>query len=194
METNNNTSKWVIGVVLILIVVALLWWWKSSKTSQTPGTDTSGLSTTTTSKPNVVVEQKTNLTVNALLASLGDASTFYSYFTSTGVSATTTGKGPYTVFLPLNDTFGRLKAGTITNLSAAEKKRLVQYHVVTGRALDVDSVSFGNIPSLSRDVLNFNANKAGALQVNSSYVLKAYKASNGMVYIISDVLIPPIKK
>jgi len=129
-------------------------------------------------------------TVAAVVANVSNGETFASYLASTGVGATLTGKGPYTVFVSTDGAFSRLAPGTISSMTAAQKKRMVQYHVVAGKLLDVDAINNGQIQALSRDTLNFNVD-GNKVYVNSGYVLQAYKASNGMVYVINAVLLPP---
>ncbi len=134
------------------------------------------------------------MTVAQVVASLSGVSEFQSAFVSTGVSASLTGKGPYTVFVPTDTGYNLVKPGTITGMSAAEFKRFVQYHVVSGRALDLDALQNGTIQALSKDTLNFAVQKStGFVQVNSSFAVTAYKASNGIVYVINQPLIPPAK-
>ncbi len=76
-------------------------------------------------------------------------------------------------------------------MTAAQKKRMVQYSVVSGRALNVNVQDSGSVKALSGDLLNFNVGSTGLVQVNSSYALAAYKATNGIVYVINQPLLPP---
>ena len=109
-----------------------------------------------------------------------------------GIKATIQGVGPYTVFVPTDGAFSLLESGTIANMSAAEKKRLVQYHVVSGRAIDPDAVKSGQIMALSKDVLNFEVSTTDkTARVNNSFFIKAYQGRNGIVYLVSAVLLPP---
>ena len=130
--------------------------------------------------------------VGAVVAGIANGGTFASYLSRTGVGATLVGRGPYTVFVATDGAFSRLAPGTIAHMSAAELKRMVQYHIVAGKKLDVDAVNSGQVQALSKDTLNFNVDtKNGAVYVNSGYVLHAYKATNGIVYVINSVLLPP---
>jgi uncharacterized surface protein with fasciclin (FAS1) repeats len=93
--------------------------------------------------------------------------------------------------VPTDGAVSQLPAGTISGLSAAAKKRLVEYHIVTGRAVDVDAENSGSIQALSGDALNFSLGTNNTPMVNSSITVTEYKASNGVVYLIDNVLIPP---
>lgn len=186
---------------MVVVLLGIWFIWFNSSSESAIATDTTGTTTpvtinaTTTLPSNTaVVEVKQTASINSIIASLGGESIFASYLSSTGVATTLSGKGPYTIFVPSNAAFAALSPGTISNLSAAEKKRLVQYHIVVGRALDIDAVSSGAIQALSKDALNFNVNiSTGVAQVNSSFVIHEYKASNGIVYVITGVLFPPLK-
>jgi len=186
----TNVAVWVLAIVVIILIVLGIWFGVRSKNQGTA----EQTATTTPTAAAVVVQDRKSSTVAAIVESLSNGTAFSSYFISTGVAATITGKGPYTVFVPTNTAFSLLKPGTISNLSAADKKRLVQYHVVVGRALDVDAVSNGTIQALSKDMLNFMASPVtGEARVNNSYVINEYRASNGIVFIINAVLLPPAK-
>lgn len=195
MEEIKNASvwTWVLAAVAVVLVILGFWWWNMGQTAQPTATGGQPVATTTPAKTNINVETRLSSTVAQVVASLSGAPTFQGIFVSTGVSASLTGKGPYTVFVPTDAGFTNITPGTISTMTAAEKKRLVQYHVVSGKMLDIDAIDNGTIQALSKDMLNFIVNDNGTVQVNSSYALKAYKASNGIVYTINAPLIPPIK-
>lgn len=191
----GSTTGWVVGISIVVLVILGIWWFMS----MTPATDTSGNATTTgevaTTSDNgggntaTASETRSSSTVAAVVSSLSTGSSFNSLFTSTGVAASLTGSGPYTVFVPMNSAFGSVSTA---NMTAAEKKRLAQYHVVSGKALDIDAVSSGTYTALSKDELNFRVDLTyKEAFVNSGYAITQYKASNGIVYVISQTLIPP---
>ncbi len=180
------------GVIVVALIVVALWW--AMSLFGVPGSQTNQPQATTTpqAKP-VASETRTGSSVAAVASSLPGATRFASLLSSTGVGASLTGAGPYTVFVADDEAFSYLAAGTLENMTAAQKKRLVQYHIVAGKMLDVDAVSSGNHIALSKDSLNFDVRTQDkSAFVNSAYVLRQYKASNGIVYLISGaVLLPP---
>ncbi|HUD02700.1 MAG TPA: fasciclin domain-containing protein [Candidatus Paceibacterota bacterium] len=191
----NNTWGWVIGIVVVLIIIGGVWWWMSSSTPAAPVTSATTASTTpdtsgTQASP-VAVSSHSSQTVSAIVAGLSGASEYESYLGSTGVGSSITGKGPYTIFVSTDAGYALLKPGTIVNMTAAQKKRLIQYSIVSGKELDVDVQNSGSVKALSGDELNFKVSASGSVQVNSSYALAAYKASNGIVYVVNQPLIPP---
>lgn len=190
---------------MLLILVFALWWALVSRPQTTDSlnqTSTTTLATTTTGSvveesdgnPLTVVNRRSQ-TVAQIVASLPEGSQYASLFNSTGVGATLVGTSPssYTVFVSTNRGFTLLAPGTISNMSAAEKKRMIEYSIVSGRGLDVDTSFSGNIQSLSSDILNFHVGSTGLVQINSSYALETYRAKNGVVYVINQPLLPPVK-
>jgi uncharacterized surface protein with fasciclin (FAS1) repeats len=192
----NNKTIWVILGALVLLVVGAFLWQNSASLGlggQMWGTtSTTPTSATTTSTVTISSTSRSSEDVATIAASLTGASTFASLFASTGVKATITGKGPYTIFVPTDGAISLLAPGTIQNLSAAAKKRLVQYHVIKGTAVDPTAVKTGFMTAVSGDVLNFTVNSTDqSARINNALVVKAYKGSNGVVYLISQVLFPP---
>ncbi len=105
--------------------------------------------------------------------------------------------GPFTVFAPTDAAFAKLPAGTVENLVKPENKatlqNILEYHVYVG-AIREDYVQDGmklNQVNLDNVILN---KKDGKITVNGANVLGVVKASNGIVYVIDAVLLPPDKK
>lgn len=102
--------------------------------------------------------------------------------------------GPFTVFAPINAAFDKLPAGTVDDLLKPENKEklqdILQYHVYVGvisetmvqDGMKLNQVNGGDV------ILNKKDEK---ITVNGANVLGAVKASNGIVYVIDAVLLPP---
>ncbi len=201
----SRMRLWVWGAVVLALFAVVLWMWCNKEYASyndgvwsmdmrplLGGDAQPGTSAEAGKKPSVAVQQPSSGNVVSVVAGLAGAGTFQELFTSTGIASQLTGKGPYTVFVPTDQGLSYAPSGSIRNLDAAGKKRFVQYHVVSGRMLDIDAVNSGMIPSLSKDMLNFQVRPdSGLVQINSSYALKAYRASNGIVYTINQPLFPP---
>jgi uncharacterized surface protein with fasciclin (FAS1) repeats len=106
--------------------------------------------------------------------------------------------GPFTVFAPTNAAFEKLPAGTVDGLLKTEKKDdltdILQYHVSVG-VFKEDMLQDGqSIGQVNGDNITISK-KDGKLIVNgTANVIAAVPASNGIVYIIDAVLLPPAKK
>lgn len=206
----NSKGLWV-GVVVVVVLGALLFWWASTGLSFSTWTGLSERSATTTTATSTDTQNTgtqgtqqtgTGRTVNtsnqdvaSIVAGLSGASQFKALFSSTGIGATINPKSvsKYTIFVPTDGAISQLTPGTITNLTAAEKKRLIQYHVISGRAIDADALTAGQVTALSGDPLNFNYGANRIPMVNSSIIVAQYNGTNGTVYVIDNVLLPPKK-
>ena len=203
---NQNKGVWI-GVVAIVVLAALGLWWimagqplststdvdgtNNEQATTTTGTNTTGGATDSSSGITRVNRSSTDIV--SIINGLEGSSSFNSYFKSTGVAASISATGNYTIFVPTNGAFGQLPAGTVSNLSTAEKKRLVQYHIVSGRSIDVDAMVAGNLQALSGDTLNFSFGPNKIPMVNSAITITEYKGKNGVVFVIDNVLLPPKK-
>lgn len=105
--------------------------------------------------------------------------------------------GPFTVFAPTNDAFGKLPAGTVEGLVKPEKQKdlrnILEYHVTTSALKEEwlkDGMSIGMVNGGSVMVAK---SADGKIKINDANVLAAVPASNGMVYVIDAVLLPPAK-
>lgn len=105
--------------------------------------------------------------------------------------------GPFTVFAPTNAAFDKLPAGTVEGLLKPEKKDaltdILQYHVSVGvfkEDLFQDGQSIGQVNGGNITI----SKKDGKLMVNGvANIIGTVPASNGIVYVIDAVLLPPSK-
>ncbi len=105
--------------------------------------------------------------------------------------------GPYTVFAPTNAAFDLLPKGTVEGLLAPDKKKdlanILQYHVAVpvlkeNMLKDSQKLGMANGDNATISV------KDGKIRINDANVVGSVMASNGIVYIIDKVLLPPAKK
>lgn len=104
--------------------------------------------------------------------------------------------GPFTVFAPTNAAFEKLPAGTVEGLLKPEKKddlrNVLEYHVAVG-VYKLDYLHDGqkiNQVNLDDVVIGI---KDGKYTVNEANIIGTVPASNGIVYVIDAVLLPPAK-
>jgi uncharacterized surface protein with fasciclin (FAS1) repeats len=105
--------------------------------------------------------------------------------------------GPFTVFAPTNAAFDKLPKGTLDDLMKPEKKDaladILQYHVSVGiykEDMLTDGKSLGQVNSQNVTITN----KDGKIKVNgTANIVGTVQASNGIIYIIDEVLLPPKK-
>ncbi len=192
INTKTHNSGWLWPLIGIFTVVLFIWWMSGNQAPAAPvsqGATTTQTVITTTAAP----KTKGATDVASVAAGISNGSTFSAWIRSTGVASELKGSGPYTLFLPTNASIAQLPTGTFKNLSAAGQKRFVENHIVSGRVIDVNAQVSSSIWTMSGDPLNFTRRNGQPTLVGSSVIVAEYKASNGVVYVINGVLIPPQK-
>lgn len=123
-----------------------------------------------------------------------------------GLVETLNGKGPFTVFAPLNSAFEKLPEGTVAGLLKPGNKKslaeLLTYHVVAGefKAADVlkaikDNKGSFKITTVQGGTLTATLNDGGVVLSDekgntSKVVLTDVAASNGVIHAIDSVVMP----
>jgi uncharacterized surface protein with fasciclin (FAS1) repeats len=103
--------------------------------------------------------------------------------------------GPFTVFAPTNDAFNKLPAGTVEGLMKDDKKadlqNILEYHVAVGvykteMMQDGQKINMANLKDITLSV------KDGKVMINgSANIVATIPASNGVIYVVDAVLLPP---
>lgn len=103
--------------------------------------------------------------------------------------------GPFTVFAPTNAAFDKLPKGTVDDLMKPENKDklrdILEYHVSVGVykqdfMTDGQTINQANLKNITVNI------KDGKMVVNNSAnVIATIPASNGIIYVVDAVLLPP---
>lgn len=106
------------------------------------------------------------------------------------------GEGPFTVMAPTDEAFAALPEGTIETLLKPENKdklvAILTYHVIPAKAKAKDALEMETAPTVQGDELTF-AVVDGQAQVNGVNIIKTdIMASNGVVHVIDEMLMPPM--
>ena len=135
-----------------------------------------------------------------------DHTTLVAAVKAAGLVATLKGKGPFTVFAPVNDAFAALPAGTVDTLLKPENKpmltKVLTFHVVPGlhdaaslMKLIKDGKGTGHLKTVEGEMLTFT--QAGTVITVSdskgtmSHVTIAdVRQSNGVIHVVDKVLLP----
>jgi uncharacterized surface protein with fasciclin (FAS1) repeats len=123
-----------------------------------------------------------------------------------GLVETLQGAGPFTVFAPTNDAFGKLPAGTVESLLKPEAKstlvKILTYHVIAGsfeaaavvKAIEdgkgsakLKTVSGGTLTASLKDGKVILTDENGK---TSTVVAADLKSGNGVVHVIDSVVLP----
>jgi uncharacterized surface protein with fasciclin (FAS1) repeats len=101
--------------------------------------------------------------------------------------------GPFTVFAPTNAAFDKLPAGTVDDLLKPENKAklqdILQYHVAvavykTDMLRDGQTINMANSGNVKIGV------KDGKVTINGANIVASVPATNGIVHVIDNVLLP----
>ncbi|HXX08244.1 MAG TPA: fasciclin domain-containing protein [Pseudolabrys sp.] len=135
-----------------------------------------------------------------------DHTTLVAAVKAAGLVDTLQSPGPFTVFAPTNEAFGKLPAGTVDTLLKPENKKtltnVLTYHVVPGRLTAKDlmeKIKDGNgkamLKTVEGDNLTF-AEKDGKLWIwdakggSAQVTIRNVMQSNGVIHVIDTVLLP----
>jgi uncharacterized surface protein with fasciclin (FAS1) repeats len=154
----------------------------------------------------VIVLQQTMVSVSAQRVDItqtainnGNFRTLVAALAATNLASVLRGPGPFTVFAPTDAAFSRLPAGTVESLLRPENRarltQILKYHVVAGSCLSSAQLNAVGLPI---GVITFEGKPLGVrrngsqLQVNNAFVTLAdVFATNGVIHVIDQVLIPP---
>lgn len=139
--------------------------------------------------------QKSNIV--ELAVGTESLSTLVTAVKAAGLVETLSAKGPFTVFAPTNEAFAALPEGTLEMLLKPENKdkliAVLTYHVVSGKVMSTDLEEGMKAATVQGEEVNVSL-KDGA-SINGAKVSKAnIKASNGVVHVIDQVILPPSMK
>jgi uncharacterized surface protein with fasciclin (FAS1) repeats len=113
-----------------------------------------------------------------------------------GLEETLSGEGPYTVFAPTDDAFAALPEGTLDELLQPENQdrlaEILSYHVVSGE-VTASELESGEVETLAGEPLTVQVEEgADGITVNGAEVTQPnIEASNGVVHLIDQVVMPP---
>jgi len=102
--------------------------------------------------------------------------------------------GPYTVFAPSDEAFARLPDGTLEMLLLPENKdklvAILTYHVVPGKVSAAEVVTMSSAATANGSDVAISV-VDGVVFINDSRVVATdIEASNGVIHVVDNVLIP----
>jgi uncharacterized surface protein with fasciclin (FAS1) repeats len=157
----------------------------STETTTAPAVGQSGVKDDV-SKPNIV----------QIAVGSKDHTTLVKAVQAAGLVDALSNAGPFTVFAPTNAGFDKLPAGTLEELLKPEKKgdleNILGYHTYVGvlqgallqDGMEYDMVFGGKVKITKQGDKSF---------VNGKEILASIPASNGIIHVINEVLLPPAK-
>ena len=104
------------------------------------------------------------------------------------------GKGPFTVFAPTDEAFGKLPKGTVEDLLKPENKAkltaVLTYHVVPGKVMAADVVKLSKAKTVQGSEVKITV-ADGKVKVDDANVVKTdILCGNGVIHVIDAVILP----
>ena len=136
-----------------------------------------------------------------------DHTTLVAAVKAAGLVDTLESAGPFTVFAPTNEAFGKLPAGTVATLVKPENKatltKILTYHVVAGRLTGADLTKMvtdgggkATLKTVEGETLTVESPMAGKLEIidakgdKSMVSIADVLQSNGVIHVVDTVLLP----
>jgi len=108
-----------------------------------------------------------------------------------GLVETLRGPGPYTVFAPTDEAFGKLPAGTVEKLlqNPEQLKSILLYHVLPGKVMSSDVVKLNEAKTALGQTVGIEV--TDGVQVGGAHVVeKDIATGNGVIHVIDSVMLP----
>ena len=125
-------------------------------------------------------------------AAAGQFKTLVTLVKQAGLAGALQGKGPFTVFAPTDAAFAKVPKSTLQALAKdkAKLRAVLLYHVAKGKLTAAEVVKLDSIKTLNGQSLKVRVNH-GTVTIGGARVIKAdIGASNGVIHVINQVLIP----
>jgi uncharacterized surface protein with fasciclin (FAS1) repeats len=144
-------------------------------------------------KPAAVATPSKDIVATAIGA--GQFKTLVAAVQAAGLVGALQGKGPFTVFAPTDAAFAALPAGTVEGLLKDPKALgdILKYHVLSG-AVKAESVKDGlSVKTLQGAPVTFSVVDGKPMINGANIVATDVMASNGVIHVIDQVILPPAK-
>jgi len=156
---------------------------KSSQDLNTPSVGQSG-----------VKDDHSNPNVVQVAVSSQDHTTLVAALKAADYVDALTNVGPFTVFAPVNQAFDALPAGTLETLIKKENQRqlrdILEYHVLLGVYKAEDFVDGRRMGTADGRSIEIAVAGDGTVTINGGKILGSVAASNGIIHVIDQVLLP----
>jgi len=106
---------------------------------------------------------------------------------------TLSGDGPFTVFAPTDEAFGKLPEGTVEGLleDIPALTDILLYHVVSGEVLAADVVELESAETVLGENVSIRVEDGNVYINDSMVIITDIMADNGVIHVIDTVLLPP---
>lgn len=124
----------------------------------------------------------------------GDFKTLAAALKAADLVETLKGKGPFTVFAPTDEAFGKLPKGTVEDLLKPENKKklagILTYHVVPGKVMAADVVKLTKAKTVQGSEVTIKVEDGKVMVDNAKVVKTDILCGNGVIHVIDAVILP----
>lgn len=168
--------------------------WTSCGNNQSSTSESSSTETAVSVGQSGVQDDDSSPNVVKVAISSKDHTTLVAAIKAAALVDALSNAGPFTVFAPTNAAFDQLPAGTVDNLLKPEQltnlQNVLQYHVWVG-VMNQEMMKDGQVLNMvNGDNVTLHV-KDGKVMVGEANIVGNVRASNGIVYVIDKVLLPP---
>ena len=189
--TTNIFQKWIsysnVKALVILAIIAVTLVACSDDT-----TTEENMVAETSTAPQAEQTQEESKTIVDIAVEDGRFTTLVTALQATELDSVLAGEGPFTVFAPTDDAFGKLPEGTVASLleTIPALKNILLYHVVSGNVLAADVVALESAVTLQGQTVSISV-MGDVVKINDSQVIITdIQGSNGTIHVIDTVLSP----
>jgi uncharacterized surface protein with fasciclin (FAS1) repeats len=114
--------------------------------------------------------------------------------TAAGLVDTLKGAGPFTVFAPTDDAFGKLPPGTVESLlkDIPKLKTILLYHVVSGQYMAEDVMEEDGLTSAGNQRIPVDTSN-GVMIGGAKVTQTDIECDNGVIHVIDSVMMPLVQ-
>jgi uncharacterized surface protein with fasciclin (FAS1) repeats len=175
-----------------LAVVTAIFFFATSCTTSQPSQETVEQESVSAGQSAVVDDESQKNIVQTALAS-PDHKTLVAALKAAEYVDALSNAGPFTVFAPTDAAFAKLPAGTVEDLvkpdNKAKLQNILEYHVYVGVIRENMVQQEMNLNQVNGKNVKFMKD-GEQLVVNNAKVVATVQTSNGIIYVIDEVLIP----
>ena len=189
--TTNIFQKWIsysnVKALVILVIIAIT----LAACSDDNATEEKVVSETSATSQAEQIQEESRTIVD-IAAEDGRFTTLVTALQAAELDSVLAGEGPFTVFAPTDDAFGKLPEGTIASLleTIPALKNILLYHVVSGNVLAADVVALESAVTLQGQTVSVSV-MGDVVKINDSQVIITdIQGSNGIIHVIDTVLLP----
>jgi uncharacterized surface protein with fasciclin (FAS1) repeats len=182
-------------IVSLAVLAAVCFSCNSSTTSQDNAAPLA--SQPTAGGQEAVKDDESTKDIVKVAASSPDFTTLVAALKQADLVTSLSNAGPFTVFAPNNAAFAKLDKATLDALMKDDKKEdlqnILQYHV-TVSAMKTEQFSDGQtLGMVNGDNIKITIKDGKVILNGTATIIASVPASNGMIHVIDNVLLPPSK-